>query len=125
MQPTPCGNESVKITFPTLLHGAHLSDDEIKVLENAIAQMVCLVLSIPLFLSPHRVVQEHWNSLVSSPGDKQSEPKVGSKIDALSKQENIASIVSSIRLAVQDEQCLAIDNKVYHYLRSSSYLVLI
>jgi len=124
MRSTPCGNESVKITFPTLLHGAHLSDDEIKVFENAIAQMVRLVLSIPL-LSPHCVVQEHWNSLVSSPSDKQSEPKVGPKIDTLSKQENVASIVSSICLVVQDEQCLAIDNKVYYYLRSSSYLVLI
>ena len=101
MQSIPCGNESVKITFPTLLHGAHLSDDQIKVIENAIAQMVCLVLSIPLLLSPRCMVQEHWNSLVSSP------------------------IVSRICPAVQVEQCLAIDNKVYHYPRSSSYVVLI
>jgi len=125
MQSIPCENESVKITFPTLLHGVHLSDDEIKVLENAIAQMVCLVLPILFLLGPRCMVQEHWNSLVSFPGYKQSESRVGPETDTLLKQENIASIVSSICLAIQDEQFLAIDNEVYHYLCSSSYLVLI
>jgi len=123
MQSIPCGNESVKITFPTLLHGTHLSDDEVKVLENAVAQMVSVIQPIPLLFDP-RPVQEHWNSLVSFPGYKQSEPRIGPEIDTLSKQEDIASIVSSICPVVQDEQCVVIDNKVYYYLRSLSYLLL-
>jgi len=62
------------------------------------------------------MAQEHWNSLVSIPSCKQEESKIGLEIDILSRPEDIALHVLGIFPAVKDEQHLAVDIKVNHYL---------
>jgi len=64
------------------------------------------------------MAQEHWNSLVSIPSCKQEESKIGLEIDIFSRPEDIdiASHVLGICPAVKDEQLLAVDIKVNHYL---------